>query len=343
MNTIIREDINTITSNISEFRSKIAGQKFLVTGGYGFIGSWICDTLIELGANVICVDNLVTGSKNNLEHLEGNKNFRFVQVDISTLEINENVDYVIHLAAIASPLVYTERPVETLLTNTLGTKHILEIARKSKVKGFLFASTSEIYGDPPDNMIPTPETFYGQVSTTGVRAPYHEGKRIGETFCSIYWKNYKVPVRIARIFNTYGPRLDSKLSSSYGRAIVNFIRQSLNGGSLSVFGDGAQTRSFCYITDTITGLLKLLFADGVDGEIFNIGIGKEISIKDLAEKVISITNSKSKIEFKPLPEGDPLRRSPDISKAQKILGFNPVVDLDSGLKRAIQWLQTPNT
>ncbi len=335
MDEIVRQDLEKIKSDISDLHSKIQGKTFLVTGGAGFIGSWICDLLADLGAKVICVDNLVTGSEKNLQNR--NQNMQFVNSDITNFEFKGDCDYIIHLAAIPSPLVYLERPIETLNTSITGTKNILEIARRTNVKGFIFASTSEVYGDPPADMVPTSENFFGYVNPVGARAAYYEGKRIAETLCSLYWKDYKTPVRIARLFNTYGPRLDFKLPSSYGRAVINFIKQSLNNEPVLVFGDGKQTRSFCYITDTITGILRLLLIDGLDGKVINIGNQEEIKIIDLAEKIISFTNPNSKVAFKQLPEDDPLRRLPDITKAQQLLGYKPAVGLDEGLKRTIEW------
>jgi len=214
------------------------------------------------------------------------------------------------------------------------------LAVKRKVKGFLFTSTSEVYGNPPDKMIPTPETYSGNVNTTGTRAMYDEGKRVAETYCYYYWKKYGVPVRIARIFNTYGPRLDSGLSASYGRALIRFIKQAEANEPITVFGDGKQTRSFCYITDQITGLFKLLFTKGLDGEIVNIGNDEEISILELTKKIVKITNSDSSIMLYSEPKNynikeDPKRRCPDLTKARKLLNYEPKIPIDAGLRKTI--------
>ncbi len=340
MDKVIKKDIENIKSNISDFQSNIKGKTFLVTGGAGFIGSWICELLVDMGAKVTCVDNLLTGSEKNLESVISNKNFEFIKSDVTNFKYNGKCDYIIHLAAVPSPLVYLEHPLETLNTNIIGTENILEIAKKNNVKGILFSSTSEAYGSPPDDMIPTSEAFFGNANSVGIRAPYYEGKRIAETYFSLYFRKYNTRVRIARIFNTYGPRLDFKLTSSYGRAIINFIKQSLAGDPVVVFGDGKQTRSFCYITDTVTGLMKFLFTDGLDGQVINVGNEQEVPIIDVANKIISITNTKSKMIFKPLPEDDPLRRVPDISKARKLLSYKPTTSLDDGLKKTIEWAKS---
>lgn len=313
----------------------------LVSGGAGFLGSWFCDILNSRGANIICVDNLISGSKKNIEHLESKKNFKFIKDDITNLVLLNEIDYIVHMASIASPLLYLEHPIKTLDANVFATRYMLEIAKEKKVKGFLFTSTSEIYGNPPNKMIPTPETYSGMVNTTSTRAMYDEGKRVAETYCHYYWKKHGVPVRIARIFNTYGPRMDTNLTPSYGRALVNFIKQAKANKPITVFGDGKQTRSFCYVTDTIKGLSELLFTGGLGGEIVNIGNDEEISILNLAKKITEITNSKSSIMLYSEPKNynmkdDPKRRCPDLAKARKLLNYKPEVSLDDGLRRMIK-------
>jgi nucleoside-diphosphate-sugar epimerase len=236
-----------------------------------------------------------------------------------------------------------KHPIETLDCNILGVRKLLELAKEQGVKGFLQMSTSEIYGNPPDGHVPTPETFHGHVNSFGVRSMYDEGKRAAEAYCYSYFKEHKVPVRIARTFNTYGPRLDSKETSQYGRALVKFIRQALDGAPITVYGDGAQTRSFCYISDQIEGLFRLLLTSGIDGEAVNIGNPKERSIIELAELVANLTGSNSMIQKNANPnydlKDDPRRRCPDITKARNLLGWEPKIPLEEGLKPTIDWLR----
>ncbi len=344
MNRIIKEDLDSIVRNLEGFRSKVSGHTFLVTGGAGFLGSWFCDVLNEFGARIICVDNLVVGTKENIDHLMKNKNFKFVEGNVLEYEPDERIDYIIHMASIASPLVYFEYPIETLDTNIIATKRMLELGVRDKIKGFLLTSTSEIYGNPPDEIIPTPETFHGNLHTTSTRAMYDEGKRAAETYAHLYWKKHGTPVRIARIFNTYGPRLDSGLSTTYGRALINFIRQANSNQTITIFGDGKQTRSFCYISDQMVGLFKLLLTDGLDGEIINIGNGHEISILDLADMIVKATKSRSEIKINTQPahyniKDDPKRRCPDITKARKLLNYEPKIHIDEGLKRVVEHIK----
>jgi UDP-glucuronate decarboxylase len=346
MNKIIKEDIKKIVVNLNEFDKKIKDKTFLVTGGAGFLGSWFCDVLHEFGANVICIDNLVTGSKKNIQHLIGEKNFKFIEQDVcNPFELKENIDYIVHMACIASPPYYQKFPIETLNANIIGTINMLELARKKKVKAFLFSSTSEVYGNPPEGNIPTPEDYPGHTFSYGPRSMYDEGKRAAEAYLYANFLQFKSPsIRIARIFNTFGPRLDTKLPSTYGRALIKFIHQALTDQPITVYGDGSQTRSFCYVTDQIEGLFKLLLADGIDFEIVNIGNDKETTILDLAKKIKSITNSKSKINCHSIPEfdiiNDPSRRCPDISKARSLLKFSPKITLEEGLKNTVEWLKS---
>ena len=345
MDKIIEEDVLKIAKNLQEFKSKISGQTFLVTGGAGFLGSWFCDVLDFFEAKIICVDNLVTGSKENIKQLIGKPNFRFIQHDITKpLEIDGEIDYVINMASIASPPVYQKFPIETLNTNILGTIHLLDFARSKNVKAFLFTSTSEVYGDPPEEKIPTPETFPGLVSSFGPRAMYDEGKRAAEAYLYSYDKEFgKPPIRIARIFNTYGPRLDVKETAKYGRALMKFIIQALKNQPMTIYNQGKQTRSFCYITDQVEGLFRLLLTPNIDGEIFNIGNENEISILELTKILIEKTKSKSIIQQIEKTEynvkGDPMRRCPDISKAKEVLGYNPKVPLEYGLLRTADWVR----
>ncbi len=339
---MIENDIAEIKTALAGFGKTISGKKIIVTGGSGFLGSWMCDSLLALGGRVTCVDNMVSGFPKNVEHLKGDKNFRLLKADITTFKTKETFDYIIHMASVASPPLYQKIPIETLDAGVIGTKRMLDLAVSPSVKGFLFTSTSEIYGNPPDSMVPTPETYYGYVNSYGPRSMYDESKRCAEAYCYSYWKQKSVPVRIARIFNTYGPRLDAKSPGGYGRALVKFVYRALHNEPISMYGDGNQTRSFCYVTDQIIGLIKLLLTPGIDGEIVNIGNDSEITVNKLADSVIHVTNSKSKI-VRTAPsydlKDDPRRRRPDITKAGKILNWRPAVSLDEGLRRTAEWMR----
>lgn len=343
MDEIIKQDIVTIVKNLESFRDKINGKTFLITGGSGFLGSWFCDVVIEMGAKVICVDNLISGDSKNINHLLSNQNFKFINSNILDFDTDEKIDYIVHMASIASPPLYMEYPIETLDANVLGTKKMLELAKRNNVKGFLFMSTSEVYGNPPDEFIPTPENFHGIVNSFGPRSVYDEGKRVAEAYCFAFFQKFKLPIRITRTFNTYGPRLDTKSKNQYGRALIKFVSQSMSNEPISVYGDGKQTRSFCYITDQIEGLFRLLLMSGLDGHVINIGNDKEIQISELANLIISITGSKSKIEIGARSNynitDDPRRRCPDISKARRLLNYNPKISLEEGLKKTTEWVK----
>ena len=302
----------------------------LVTGGAGFIGSHLCDYLVEKGLKVICVDNLITGSKKNIEHLLKTPNFEFIQADIVS-PLNLNLNFIYHLASPASPVGYQKKPEETAMVNSLGTLNILKLAVKTKAK-VLIASTSEVYGDPKEH--PQKETYPGNVNSFGPRACYDESKRFAETLTYIYLQKYSLDARIVRIFNTYGPRMQK----DDGRVISEFINKALKDGPLKVDGDGSQTRSFCYVTDLVEGIYKAMISEGTKGEIFNLGNPDEYKIKDLAEKIIEMTGAKSKIEYSgKFREDDPMQRCPDISKAKKALGWEPKVSLSEGLKKTIDY------
>jgi len=333
---MISEDVKAILAGLREFSGAVAGKTFLVTGGSGFLGSWICDILVAMNAKVICVDNLSSGLKNNIGNMVKGGRIQFIETDVSTFDTNEHLDFIIHMASIASPPLYQEYPIETLDANILGTKKMLELARKNNAT-MLFTSTSEIYGNT--EKIPTPESDYGYVNPHGPRAVYDEGKRAAEAYCYAYRKKFGAKARIARIFNTYGPRLDAKQTTQYGRAVVKFIGQALSGNPLTVYGSGDQTRSFCYITDMTIGLMKLLLMPNLDGEVVNLGSGEEITILGLANKIIKLTGSNSKIKFEALPEDEPKRRRPDLGKAKKLLNYESKVTLDTGLKKTIEWLK----
>lgn len=303
----------------------------LVTGGAGFIGSHLIDALIEKN-KVICIDNFVTGKKSNVSHLLKHKNFKFIKVDVTKpLKINGKIDCIFHLASPASPVDYQKFPIETMLANSLGTKNMLDLAKNKKAK-FLLASTSEVYGDPEKH--PQTEDYWGNVNPIGPRSPYDESKRFAEAMSLAYHRKYKTDVKIARIFNTYGPRM----RTNDGRVIPNFIIQSLRNEPITVYGDGKQTRSFCYVSDMIDGLIRLMESE-YEGEVFNLGNPDERKIIDVAQKIKLLTNSKSQIIFVSLPQDDPERRKPDITKAKRLLGWEPKISFDEGLKRTIEWFK----
>ncbi|MCK9329739.1 MAG: NAD-dependent epimerase/dehydratase family protein [Candidatus Cloacimonetes bacterium] len=325
-------DIQEIIAGID---NTISGDTVLVAGGAGFLGSWMCETLLRLNANVICLDNLVSGKIENIQHHLNYPNFTFLQHDITDpISLHAPIKHIFHFASRAGPLEFKKHPIEILRSNTLGTLNLLDLARKHNAT-MLFTSTSEIYGDAKE--IPTPETYYGHVNPVGPRSCYDEGKRCGEAMCMAYAVQYDVDVRIARIFNTYGPRI--RADGIYGRVIPRFITQALLGESITVFGDGSQTRSFCYLNDMLIGLFRLATASDLRGEVVNLGGGTEITILDLATAIITMTKSDSYIQFLPLPEDDPKRRRPDIQKAQKLLRWEPKVGLARGLERTIHYFQ----
>ncbi|MFZ3077333.1 MAG: UDP-glucuronic acid decarboxylase family protein [Candidatus Aenigmatarchaeota archaeon] len=307
--------------------------KVLVTGGGGFLGSHVCERLLKDGNEVFCIDNLSSGNFENIRHLQG-ASFHFMKDDVLELKEFPKADFIFHMASLASPDYYQKEPVRTIEINTVGTKLLLEHAKKNGA-GFFFTSTSEVYGDT--QVIPTPETYWGNVNPNGIRSCYDEGKRCGEAYCKAYERLHGMDVRIVRIFNTYGPRLRAREGSSYGRVIPRFIDQALAGEPLTIFGDGSQTRSFTYVDDTIEGLFRIAFDKGARNGFFNIGNENETTIRELAEKIIGLTGSKSEIAYSPLPEDDPKRRKPDITKARSILGWEPKTGLDEGLKKTIEW------
>lgn len=305
----------------------------LVTGGTGFIGSHLCDKLLENSNNhVICLDNNFTGSLKNIEHLRQNPRFEFIRHDI-TEPITLEVDEIYHLACPASPKAYQYNPIKTVKTGVIGTLNVLGLAKRVKAK-VLFTSTSEVYGDP--EVTPQPETYFGNVNPIGIRSCYDEAKRCGETLFMEYHRAHKVDIRIARIFNTYGPRL----ACNDGRVVSNFIVQALTNKDITLYGDGSQTRSFCYVNDTVKGLIALMDTNTTIGPV-NIGNPNEITIKQLAQSVLSIVKaSTSKIVTKDaLPKDDPKRRHPDITLAKKLLGWKPTIDLESGLSKTVEYFR----
>jgi dTDP-glucose 4,6-dehydratase len=302
----------------------------LVTGGAGFLGSHLCDALLAEGYSVVAVDNLLTGRMSNIEHLRREGNFEFLQLDINRPFDCGEVSYVFHFASPASPVDYTIHGIETLKVGSLGTMHALDVAHKYRAK-YLFASTSECYGDPLEH--PQKETYWGNVNTIGPRSVYDEAKRFSEALTMAYHRYHAVDTRLVRIFNTYGPRMQL----NDGRVIPNFMKQALRGEGLTVYGDGKQTRSFCYVTDEIDGFLRLSKND----EHFPVNIGNpnEFTVLECAKRVIAITKSKSKIRYEKLPQDDPKQRRPDITKARKLLGWEPKVGLDDGLQMSLEYFR----
>ena len=338
MDKIISEDVRRLTNNLIEFEQVVKDKTILVTGGSGFIGSWFCDVLVNFEANVICVDNLISGSNTNIDHLSERRNFRFINEDVTKFSTDEKLDYIAHMASIASPLSYLAKPIETLDANVIGTRRMLELARENNVKSFLFTSTSEVYGNPDDANVPTSEDYYGYVNSFGPRAVYDEGKRCAEAYCLAYINKFNVPIRISRIFNTFGPRLDIKSTTQYGRVVMKFLSQAMSNNPITVYGSGTQTRSFYYITDQVEGLMKLLLLPNLEkGTIANIGNTEEITILELAKRIISATGSSSKIEFHPFPKDDPRRRQPNLSRAKQLLNYQPRIKFDEGLRRTVEW------
>jgi UDP-glucuronate decarboxylase len=304
----------------------------LVTGGAGFIGSHLCEALLAAGNRVVCVDNLFCGSKKNIAPCLKNKNFVFVQHDITVpFETKEKISEIYNLACPASPVNYQKDPVFTIETSFIGTHNMLKLAKKHGAR-MLQASTSEVYGDPLEH--PQRETYWGNVNPIGIRACYDEGKRAAETLCFDYHREKKVDIRVVRIFNTYGPRM----AVNDGRVVSNFIVQALRGAPITIYGDGAQTRSFQYVDDLIVGMMAFMKKTRVTGPV-NFGNPTEFTMVELAQKVIHATKSKSEISFRTLPGDDPKRRRPDISVAKKMLGWTPVVPLDEGLKKTIAYFK----
>jgi UDP-glucuronate decarboxylase len=331
---LIERDIKEIIRNLGDI--SFEDKTVLVTGGAGFLGSWLCEVLVRQNAKVICLDNLASGLESNVSHLMHEENFKFVKHDISQpILFDEKIDVVMHLASRASPLEFDKFPIQIIKANTLGTWIALGIAKKHRAR-FLFTSTSEVYGDA--EVIPTPETYNGNVNPIGVRGCYDEAKRAGEATCMAYMRQHDLDVRIARIFNTYGPRM--RADGVYGRVVPRFIKQALNNEPLTIFGDGKQTRSFCYVTDQIEGLLRLTWFEEGKGEVVNVGNPIEVSVIKLAETIKKITNSDSPLEFHPLPADDPKRRCPDIMRAKKILKWEPKVEFENGLKKTIDWFKS---
>lgn len=313
------------------------GKKVLITGVAGFLGSWMADALYALGAEIIGIDNLSTSSLENIEHLLNLPHFKLLKNDLINYEWNgAKYDFILHLAARPSPDDYIKYPIETLLISSMGTHNVLEIARKCDAI-LLYTSTSEVYGDP--KAIPTPESYWGYVNPIGPRSCYDEGKRFAEALCMAYLRQYGVDVRISRIFNTYGPRLDWSMLG-YGRVVVRFILAALNNKPITIYGDGLQTRSFCYVSDCIEAQLLLASSPKAKGEVVNVGSDHEITILELAKLIKELTGSKSEITFEPPRPDDPKRRRPDIRKAKELLNWSPRTKLEDGLPKTIDWIRS---
>jgi len=330
---IISEDLVVIRRSIDP--SAFQGKSVLVSGGSGFLGSWICDTLVGLVSRIICLDNLSTGVFENIDHLKTLKSFKFENADVCTYSKNPKVHMVFHLASRPAPEDYQKHPVETALANATGTDRMLELARKNDARVF-YASSSEAYGDP--EVFPTPESYEGKVDPLGPRSCYEEGKRFGEALCKAYHDQYGIDVRIARLFNSYGPRL--RAEGLYGRVISRFILQALRGDDITVFGEGSQTRSFSYVTDTVSASLLFMGLDRSSEKVLNIGMKEENNIRDLAERIKAIARSHSTIRFLPLPAGDHMRRLPDTGRMERILGWSPSIQLETGLDRTLRWFRS---
>jgi len=306
----------------------------VVTGGAGFIGSHLVDALLLKGYRVFAIDNLVTGNERNLDGASKNPNFNFIRYDVTQdLPVVGRIDYLYHLASPASVPDYQKYAEETALVNSVGTRTMLRVAKAHSAK-FLFTSTSEVYGDPKEH--PQKETYWGNVNPNGLRACYDESKRFGEMITVLYARNHGIDARIARIFNTYGPRM----RPTDGRVVSNFITQALSGKSLTVYGEGSQTRSFCFVRDMVSGLIKLMETEGARGEVVNLGNPEEYTMIDLAQKILTMTGSASEIVHTELPVDDPIKRRPDVGKAASLLGWKPEVSVDKGLKETISYYRS---
>ena len=304
-------------------------QRILVTGGAGFLGSHLCDRLLAQGHDVLCVDNFYTSTRRNITHLLEHPNFELMRHDV-TFPLYVEVDRIYNLACPASPIHYQRDPVQTTKTSVHGAINMLGLAKRTGAR-ILQSSTSEVYGDP--SVHPQPESYWGNVNPIGIRSCYDEGKRCAETLFFDYWRQHRLPIKVARIFNTYGPRM----LPDDGRVVSNFIVQALAGKDITIYGDGEQTRSFCYVDDLVDGLIRLMESDEeVIGPI-NLGNPNEFSIKELAEKVVGIIGGDSKVVYQPLPQDDPTQRQPDITQAKAVLGWEPKVQLDEGLPKTVEF------
>ena len=309
----------------------MVAMNIVITGGSGFVGSYLCEKLINDGHKIIVIDNLLTGSTENINDLMSNENFSFIEHDVQDhIEIENKVDYVLHFASAASPKAYTEHPVNTLKAGSVGTINTLGLAKKHDAE-YLLASTSEVYGDPL--ISPQTEEYWGNVNPNGERSMYDEAKRFAEAAVATYSRSYDLKTKIVRIFNTYGPRMQL----NDGRVVTNFIVQALKNENITIYGDGSQTRSFSYVEDTVAGIISLMNSSEYD--VFNIGNPNEMTVGQLAEKIVGLTDSTSEIKYLELPNDDPKQRKPDITKAKTKLNWEPKVNLEDGLTKTIKWVE----
>lgn len=309
-------------------------KKVLITGAAGFIGSHLCDKFIKEGFFVIGMDNFLTGSPDNIAHLAGNKNFKFIEYNVTNyIFLADEIDLVLHFACPASPVDYIEFPIQTLKVDSLGTLNTIGLAKAKKAR-YVFASTSEIYGDPAIH--PQKEDYWGNVNPIGVRSVYDEAKRFSEAMTMAYHRTHKIDTRILRIFNTYGPRM----RINDGRVVPNFISQALSGKDLTVYGDGTQTRSFCYVDDLVEGIFRISVKEGINGEVLNLGNPEEYKIIDFAKIILEKIGPKSRITNKSLPQDDPKQRCPDIVKAKRILEWEPKISLNKGIESTIKFFKS---
>jgi UDP-glucuronate decarboxylase len=350
LNYDFEQDLDEILNRLKKDNISFRAKTILVTGGAGFLGSWVCDILVKQGANCVCLDNLSSGRFENFSHLMDKDNFRFINHDISNpvffglthhpdgicIGDIKRIDIIMHMASRASPFEFSKYPIPILKSNTLGTMNALGVAKAHNAL-FFYTSTSEVYGNPPNEAIPTAETYFGHVNPVGPRSCYDESKRAGEAFVKAYELQHEIRTKIVRIFNTSGPRIRS--GPEFGRVIPNFIHQALNDEEITIFGDGSQTRSFIYVVDEIEGILKIVHNKDAIGEVINLGNNKEYTILEIAEIIKELANSKSKIVFKPLPIDDPVRRCADLTKANRILKWQPKTPLREGLMKTIAWFK----
>ena len=350
MNYDFNLDFHEIFERLKKDNISFEGKTILVTGGSGFLGSWVCDVLVKQNAYCICLDNLTSGLPKNVMHLMKKSNFRFINHDISypiyfgmsyhplgiCIGDIKKIDIVMHMASRASPFEFKDNPISILRSNTLGTLNSLGIAKFHNAI-FFYTSTSEVYGNPPKEVVPTPESYFGNVNPVGPRSCYDESKRAGEAFIKAYELQHQMRTKIVRIFNTFGPRI--RHGPEFGRVIPNFIYQALHDEDITIFGNGSQTRSFIYVVDEIEGILKMVYKDEANGEVINLGNNREYSMLELANIIKDLTNSHSNITFQLLPIDDPVLRCPDISKAKRILNWEPSISLEDGLKKTIAWFK----
>ncbi len=348
MNQVIAKDLETIVKRIKKEAPALSGRTLLISGGAGFLGSYIIGTIHTLNkqflkkpCRVLCIDNHITGSKNSFIHQLKDPSLKFIKADVARpLTVKSKVDYIIHAAGVASPFYFKKFPMETIEAAVLGVKNLLELSRKQKIKGFLFFSSSEIYGNPDPKFIPTPETYKGNVSSIGPRACYDESKRLAETICITYHQLYNVPIKIVRPFNVYGPGM--KLTDY--RVIPTFFAKALAGDSLPVHGGGRQTRTFCYVADAVVGFLKVLLKGRV-GEIYNVGTNQpEMTMVELGEVISKLFDNSIKVQLIPYPktypQDEPARRCPDLTKINSQLGYKTIFNLEKGLKQTLDWYRS---